>query len=88
MSIAACHRDRADFWNPTGALVASKSRARSAAPMPPLPPLRPYSLTPGQLIEVEAVQPETKTHTRVVIRACRRAGVTLRRAGDRPPGGC
>ncbi len=32
-----------------------------------MPPVRPYSLTPGQLIEVEAVQPETKTHTQVVI---------------------
>jgi hypothetical protein len=55
-----------------------------------MPPLGPYSLTPGQLIESEAVQPETKTHTRVVIDwpACRRAGVTLRRAGVRRPGGC
>ena len=26
-----------------------------------MPPVRPYSLTPGQLIEVEAVQPATKT---------------------------
>jgi hypothetical protein len=54
-----------------------------ASPGYPMPPLRPYSLSPGQLIEVEAVQPEIRLTRGSVVRACRRAGVTPRRAGDR-----